>query len=555
MNELSNERTDIDDTIEECEEDVSDDDNENSEDGESNGESNGESEQSSSSEDVTEESSGEYEDDTENDTTNLSQNMYKIENYYTHCELHPALMFGILASDIPLPDHDQAPRLAYQSSMGKQAMGTYALNFNARVDTHAYLLHSPEHPIVGNRLMRMLPTAEMSAGINGMIAIATFTGYNQEDSLIANQTAIDSGFLHSTFFRGYKSDESKSTNSSEDSRFGKPDTDVTRGVKYGDYSKLDKNGFIAKDMYVKGNDAIIGRILPLKNRTDKFRFKDSSTLLRANEDGYVNRVFVSRNDDGFRVCKVGTRSIRIPGIGDKFASRHGQKGIIGMTYRREDMPFTQDGLTPDLIMNPHAVPSRMTIGHLVEALLGKACVNIGKYGDGTPFTDMSVEKIGDILEENGFERYGNELMYDPRSGKQFPFAIYYCPTYYQRLKHMVDDKMHSRARGPVSNMVRQPTEGRNRDGGFRTGEMERDALISHGAATFLKETFLERSDHFKIYTCRKCRKTAQVNRERNIYYCKSCKSYCGFSEIHLPYAMKLFKQEVGGMSINMNMLT
>jgi len=505
-------------------------------------------EQTSSSEDVTEDSS-------EYDTTSLSKNMYEIENYYTHCELHPALMFGILASDIPLPDHDQAPRLAYQSSMGKQAMGTYALNFNARVDTHAYLLHSPEHPIVGNRLMRMLQTAEMSAGVNSMIAIATFTGYNQEDSLIANQTAIDSGLFHSTFFRGYKSDESKSTNSSEDSRFGKPDTDVTRGVKYGDYSKLDKNGFISKDMYVKGNDAIIGRILPLKNRTDKFRFKDSSTLLRANEDGYVNRVFVSRNDDGFRVCKVGTRSIRIPGIGDKFASRHGQKGIIGMTYRREDMPFTEDGLTPDLIMNPHAVPSRMTIGHLVEALLGKACVNIGKYGDGTPFTDMSVEQIGDILEENGFERYGNELMYDPRSGKQFPFAIYYCPTYYQRLKHMVDDKMHSRARGPVSNMVRQPTEGRNRDGGFRTGEMERDALISHGAAAFLKETFLERSDHFKIYTCTKCRKTAQVNRERNIYHCKSCKSYCGFSEIHLPYAMKLFKQEVGGMSINMNMLT
>ena len=474
---------------------------------------------------------------------------------YTHCELHPALMFGILATDIPFPDHNQSPRNSYQSSMGKQAMGTYALNFNKRIDTLSHVLHYPEHPIVGNRLMRMLPTRDMSAGINAIVAVATFTGYNQEDSVIINQNAIDRGLYQSTFYRGYKSDESKNTNASEDSRFGRADKTTTKGIKYGNYSKLDENGFISENVHVKGNDAIIGKLMPVKNRNDKYKYKDSSTLLRSNEEGYVDKVFVSRNGDGFRVCKVLTRSIRVPGIGDKFSSRHGQKGIDGVTYRQEDMPFTAEGITPDLIMNPHAVPSRMTIGHLMETVCGKAGVNIGKYGDGTPFTDVAVEDVASILEKTGYQKYGDEIMYDPRTGKQFVSSIFIGPTYYQRLKHMVMDKMHSRAKGPVANMTRQPTEGRNRDGGFRLGEMERDALIAYGVSGFLKESLLERSDNFKIHICKTCNDIAQVNRKRNIYYCKRCSSTSGFAEIRLPYAMKLLKQEVGGMSIGMGLIS
>ena len=484
-----------------------------------------------------------------------SQDKGDIPYNYTHCELHPALMFGILATDIPFPDHNQSPRNSYQSSMGKQAMGTYALNFNKRIDTLSHVLHYPEHPIVGNRIMRMLPTRDMSAGVNAIVAVATFTGYNQEDSVIINQNAVDRGLYQSTFYRGYKSDESKNTNASEDSRFGCPDKATTKGIKYGNYSNLDENGFISENVYVKGNDAIIGKLMPVKNREDKYKYKDSSTLLRSNEEGYIDKVFVSRNDDGFRVCKVLTRSIRVPGIGDKFSSRHGQKGIDGITYRQEDMPFTAEGITPDLIMNPHAVPSRMTIGHLMETVCGKAGVNIGKYGDGTPFTDVSVEDISKILENTGYQKHGDELMYDPRTGKQFVSAIFIGPTYYQRLKHMVMDKMHSRAKGPVANMTRQPTEGRNRDGGFRVGEMERDALIAYGVSGFLKETLLERSDNYKVYICKMCNDIAQVNRQRNIYYCKRCSSTSGFAEIRMPYAMKLMKQEVGGMSIGMGLIS
>ena len=485
----------------------------------------------------------------------LSKDNGEIPYNYTHCELHPALMFGILATDIPFPDHNQSPRNSYQSSMGKQAMGTYALNFNKRIDTLSHVLHYPEHPIVGNRLMRMLPTRDMSAGINAIVAVATFTGYNQEDSVIINQNAIDRGLYQSTFYRGYKSDESKNTNASEDSRFGRADKATTKGIKYGNYSKLDENGFISENVRVTGNDAIIGKLMPVKNRDDKYKYKDSSTLLRSNEEGYVDKVFVSRNDDGFRVCKVLTRSIRVPGIGDKFSSRHGQKGIDGVTYRQEDMPFTAEGITPDLIMNPHAVPSRMTIGHLMETVCGKAGVNIGKYGDGTPFTDVSVEDIASVLEKTGYQKHGDELMYDPRTGKQFVSSIFIGPTYYQRLKHMVMDKMHSRAKGPVANMTRQPTEGRNRDGGFRVGEMERDALIAYGVSGFLKETLLERSDNYKVHICKICNDIAQVNRRRNIYYCKRCSSTSGFAEIRLPYAMKLMKQEVGGMSIGMGIIS
>ena len=233
----------------------------------------------------------------------LSNNKSEIPYNYTHCELHPALMFGILATDIPFPDHNQSPRNSYQSAMGKQAMGTYALNYTKRIDTLSHVLHYPEHPIVGNRLMRMLSTRDMSAGINAIVAVGIYTGYNQEDSLIINQNSVDRGLYQSTFYRGYKSDESKNTNASEDSRFGRPEPGITKGIKYGDYSKLDENGFIPKNTYVKGSDAIIGKLIPTKNRAEKHKYKDSSTLLRSNEEGYIDKVFVSRNDDGFRVCK------------------------------------------------------------------------------------------------------------------------------------------------------------------------------------------------------------------------------------------------------------
>jgi DNA-directed RNA polymerase II subunit RPB2 len=475
---------------------------------------------------------------------------------YTHCEIHAALMLGVLASAIPFCDHNQSPRNTYQSAMGKQAMGIYALNYKKRMDTLEHILYYPERPIVNNKLMRMLPTNEMPAGTNAIVAIGSYTGYNQEDSIIFNRSAVDRGFFKSTFYRTYKNDESRSNNACEDSKFIKPDPNVTKGTKYGNYDKLTPEGFVQKNDFVTGNDIIIGKVLPLKQTDDKFKFKDNSTLLRSNEKGHVDKVYVDRNSEGYRFCKVRIRSKRVPKVGDKFSSRHGQKGTIGMTYSEEDMPFTKEGIKPDLIMNPHAVPSRMTIGQLIECITGKASTLLGKYGEGTPFSEVKIEDIATILEtQGGFHKHGNEILYDPRTGKQMTVTFFIGPTYYQRLKHLVDDKIHARDTGPNVGITRQPTEGRTRDGGFRFGEMERDCMIAHGTAAFVKETLLERSDNYKIFTCKKCNDTAFVNPKKNIYYCKRCNNYCDFSEIRLPYACKLFKQEIGSMAISTKLLT
>ena len=407
-----------------------------------------------------------------------TNNKKEIYFNYTHCEIHPSLMLGVLASAIPFSNHNQSPRNTYQSAMGKQAMGIYATNFNKRLDTLAHILYYPQQPIVNNKLLKLLPSNHMPAGINVIVAIASHTGYNQEDSIIMNQSSIDRGLFKSTFYRTYKNDEKRSHVSGEDERFFKPQKTNTKGMKYGNYRKLDDNGFVPVNTKVSGNDVIIGKIIPIKDTEhERIKFRDNSTLLRSNESGYIDKVYTQRNSDGYRFCKIRVRSNRIPQIGDKFSSRHGQKGTVGMTYRIEDMPFSKDGIVPDLIINPHAIPSRMTIGQLMECITGKAACNLGQYGDGTPFSDVSVNDIANVLEkECGFYKYGNEILYNPRTGKQFKMGIFMGPTYYQRLKHMVDDKIHSRASGPNVILTRQPSEGRARDGGLRFGEMERDCL-------------------------------------------------------------------------------
>ena len=497
----------------------------------------------------------------------ISLNNKKLENcnsklihyQYTHCEIEPSLMLGILASAIPFCDHNQSPRNTYQSAMGKQAMGLYTTNFKERLDTLAHVLYYPQQPIVNNKLMKMLPSNNMPAGINVVVAIASHTGYNQEDSVIMNQSAIDRGLFMSTFYRTYKDDEKRSHSSGEDERFMKPIRENTIGMKYGNYTKLNDNGFIEKDVKVEGNDVIIGKIIPIKdnyNMETKLKFRDNSTLLRANESGYIDQVYTSRNSDGYRFCKVKVRSQRIPKVGDKFSSRHGQKGTIGMTYRQEDMPFSKNGITPDIIMNPHAVPSRMTIGQLIECLLGKATTNLGQYGDGTPFNKLDIKDIGNILEDHcGFYKYGNEVLYDPKTGKQLNTAIFIGPTYYQRLKHMVEDKIHSRSHGPNVIMTRQPSEGRSRDGGLRFGEMEKDCMVAHGTSSFVKETLLERSDNFRVFSCKTCGGVASVNRKKKIYFCKNCNNSCDFSELRIPYACKLLLQELESMNISPKFLT
>lgn len=469
---------------------------------------------------------------------------------YTHCELHPSFILGAVASMIPFSDHNQSPRNAYQSSMGKQAMGLYVTNFKQRMDTAANVLHYPQKPLITTRVYKWLNLYNMPAGQNVIVAIMTYTGYNQEDSVIINQSSIDRGLFHSTFYRRYQADEKKNHTNLVDEKFCKPNEKNTKGMKLPEqYENLDSRGFIKINSKVKGNDAIIGKCMPITKDDGTISYKDVSTFIRPNEGGYIDEVIVDRNAEGYQFCKVRVRSIRIPHIGDKFASRHGQKGTIGITYTQEDMPFSKHGMTPDLLLNPHAFPSRMTVGHLLECLLGKVSSEKGDEADATPFTGVSIDSIADEMSKYGFHSMGDEVLYNGRTGEQLNVNIFMGPTYYQRLKHMVDDKIHSRATGPVQSMTRQPAEGRSRDGGLRMGEMEQWCMLSHGASQLLKERSLDVSDLYKVFVCEKCGMFVKANPAKGIYQCKACMNTTEIAEVHMPYACKLLFQELISMSI------
>ena len=429
---------------------------------------------------------------------------------YTHCEIHPSMILGICASIIPFPDHNQSPRNTYQSAMGKQAMGVFLTNYDQRMDTMANILYYPQKPLATTRSMEFLKFRELPAGQNAIVAIACYSGYNQEDSVIMNQSSIDRGLFRSLFYRAYTDQEKKVGMSTVES-FEKPMRSDTMKLKHGTYNKVDDDGLVAPGIRVTGEDIIIGKTAPVQGdstelgqRTKAHTKRDVSTPLRSTESGIVDQVLLSTNSEGTRFVKVRMRTTKIPQIGDKFASRHGQKGTIGITYRQEDMPFTSEGIVPDLIINPHAIPSRMTIAHLIECQLSKVSSLRGLEGDATPFTDVTVDSVSSLLRDCGYQSRGFEVMYNGHTGRKLVAQVFLGPTYYQRLRHMVDDKIHARARGPVQILTRQPVEGRARDGGLRFGEMERDCMISHGASAFLKERLFEVSDAFRVHICDIC---------------------------------------------------
>ena len=472
-----------------------------------------------------------------------------IQYRYTHCELHPSLILGILASVIPFPDKNQAPRNLFQCAMGKQAMGIYSTNFRYRFDTLGHVLYYSQKPLINSKIMSSLPSDNLPNGINVIVAIGSYTGYNQEDSIIINKSAIDRGLFVSTFFRTYKDQESKSQLSGEDEQFRKPNFSNTKNIKLGNYDKLNDNGFIDINTKIEENDIIIGKVIPINKKSKEKIYKDSSTCIKSNESGYIDDIITSKNGDGYTFCKIRTRTIRYPTIGDKFSSRHGQKGTVGMVLHQSDMPVSKDGIVPDIIINPHCIPSRMTIAQLMECLLGKVCVSKGLYGDGTPFNNFNMNDLEKILKDNNFDKHGNEILYNGQTGKQLKTNIFIGPTFYQRLKHMVDDKIHSRSTGPKVSLTRQPAEGRSRDGGLRFGEMERDCMLSYGASNFLKEILIDKSDNYKISICNLCGLIIPINYDKKISKCKKCDNSLEFSELRIPYAYKLFLQELESMSI------
>jgi len=449
--------------------------------------------------------------------------------------------------------------------MGKQAMGIYITNFLVRLDTLAHTLDYAQKPLVTTRSMDYLHFRDLPAGCNVVVAIMCYSGYNQEDSNITNQSSIDRGMFRSVFYRSYRDQEHTGRDGRAVEQFEKPTFQTTTGMRHATYDKLDSDGLVAPGTRISGEEILIGKTAPMPvlppganqgRRQAQQTKKDSSTAQRSSEAGIVDQVMLSTTVEGSKLVKVRVRSIRIPQIGDKFSSRHGQKGTVGITFRQEDMPFTVDGISPDIIINPHAIPSRMTIGQLIECLMGKLCTFTGDLGVATPFVpDLTVEGISRQLHKFGFQSRGNEVLFNGMTGRKLDAMIFIGPTFYQRLKHMVDDKIHSRARGPLQVMVRQPVEGRSRDGGLRFGEMERDCMISHGAAQFLRERLLHVSDKYRVHVCDFCGLIAIANLKKNAFECRGCKNTTQISQIFLPYACKLLFQELMAMAIAPRMVT
>uniref|UniRef100_A0A6C0BQT2 DNA-directed RNA polymerase n=1 Tax=viral metagenome TaxID=1070528 RepID=A0A6C0BQT2_9ZZZZ len=474
---------------------------------------------------------------------------------YTHLEIHPSFTLnGTSAGVIPCSEHNQAPRNIYQSAMGKQAVSSQALDFCDRLENKTYNLVYPQVPLVQTWTGQLSGYNDAPAGQAVVTAIQCWSGYNQEDSSIISRQAIDNGLFYTAVYRTYK--DSEANHGADIERFGKCETST--GRKKGDYSKIGDNGLVRVGQKLVKGDAIIGKTIEfthiIKNRSEDFKserkVRDRSICVKSNEPATVEKVLMHTTKDNLKSVSVRTVAYRKPQIGDKFSSLHGQKGICGMVVSPEDMPFTASGLRVDLMINCHSFPSRMTIGHARETLFGKAACLEGKIADGTPFRGKSTEEIQQILHNNGFQKFGKEVVYDGKTGKRLKNPVFIGVTYYQRLKHMVQDKGHARSTGPVQHRTRQPLEGRSRDGGLRVGEMERDSIISHGASAAAIDRLLTQSDGYKTVICRQCgmlaEPAAEDGKEHTLHarpYCRFCQSHEHVVPVMLPYAMKLMWQE------------
>jgi len=474
---------------------------------------------------------------------------------HTHLELWPPAILGIAAATIPYAEHNQSPRNAYQSAMAKQAVGLYASNFMLRFDSRGHFLHYPQRPIVQTRFLDAIGYNARPSGQNFIIAVLSFTGYNMEDAIIMNRSSVERGLARSTFYREYSTEELKYAGGQRD-RIEIPDPSV-RGYRGRDnYMLLDGDGIISPEIEVKSGNVLVGKTSPPRFLEEYKEFglagvsrRDTSLTLRHGDKGVVDAVVITVSGEGNRLIRVKVRDLRVPEIGDKFASRHGQKGVIGLLVPQYDMPYTPDGITPDLIINPHALPSRMTVGQLIESIAGKVGALRGRLVDGTSFYGEKVEDLQKELLMLGYPADGTEPMYDGRTGELIMTPVFIGVVYYQRLHHMVADKIHARARGPVQLLTRQPTEGRAREGGLRFGEMERDCLVGHGASLLLQERLLENSDRTVIYVCADCGMIGWYDRRKGRLVCPVHGEKGRLYPVTVSYAFKLLLQEMMSMLI------
>lgn len=473
---------------------------------------------------------------------------------HTHLEIDPAMILGYASSQVPFPEYNMAPRVLMAAQHTKQSLGLYASNFNLRMDTLAHVLHYPQAPMVQTRVYNALENYKRASGQNFVVAVLSYEGFNMNDAVVINKNAIERAMARSTFFRTYNAEERRYPGGQRD-KIGKPQEFVQGYLGEEAYAHLDSDGIVPPETEVAGNAVLVGKSSPprflkeisaLDVETEKRR--ESSVSVRGNEKGIVDSIILSESTAGNKFIKIRVRRTMVPEIGDKFASRFGQKGVVSLMVPQEDMPFTKDGVVPDLIINPHAIPGRMTAGHLLEMLGGKAAALDGKLKDGTAFSGQTQGDFEEALRQRGFDFTGREVLYDGKSGKRIYAKIFMGVIYYQRLHHLVTLKMHARSRGPVQMLTHQPTEGRAREGGLRLGEMERDCFIGFGAASLLKERMIDSSDKTLQLVCTHCGALAVYDRIKNKRYCPICES-SDTTEVEMSYAFKLLLDEMKSIGI------
>ena len=476
---------------------------------------------------------------------------------HTHMEIFPSAILGAGASIIPYPEHNQSPRNTYESAMAKQSLGFSTPMMNTSTYVRQHFMLYPQTPIVTTKAMNLLGLEDRPAGQNCVVAVLPFDGYNIEDAIVLSKASVDRGLGRTFFFRIYDAEAKQYPGGMRD-KFEIPNAeDNIRGYK-GEkaYRLLEDDGVVATESEVLGGDILIGKTSPPRFMEEYREFeatgpyrRDTSIGVRPSETGVVDTVVMTQSNEGGKMYKIRVRDMRIPEIGDKFASRHGQKGVLGILAKNEDLPYTADGVTPDVLINPHAFPSRMTVGMFMESITGKAAALRGRQFDGSAFVGEKLDDVKEIMDQTGFKYSGKEIMYDGRTGKSFPVEVFIGVVYYQKLHHMVADKIHARARGQVQMLTKQPTEGRARGGGLRFGEMERDCLIAYGASMILKDRLLDESDKAEIYVCERCGLVAYHDVKQRKYVCRVCGDKGKVSSVSVAYAFKLLLQEMQSLNI------